>query len=262
MKNLHKPLIYTCIAMMIYSIVACAQALPMLSLKLDDMSSFNEQRGNWTIVGNVLMDPTVDVGHKTGPAENPITDGKHQAVTFEPGVGVLLNINSAEKKSHLVTKWKHGDIDISVEVMLPKGSNSGIYLQGRYEVQLFDSWGKENAIFLDMGGIYENFEKDPEKKFIGQAPLINASKAAGVWQTLKISFQAPRFDSNGKKISNAIFKSVELNGKKIQDQVELPWTTGAPIENNEKAKGPLMIQGDHGPVAFRNFRYRMLPDPK
>lgn len=260
MKNAIKPLAYIGMATIIISIVACTQVPPMMDLKFDDMSSFNKQNGNWSIVGNVSMDPTVDVGHKTGQGENLITDQMHQAVTFEPGVGILLNMNSAEKKSHLVTKWEHGDIDLITEVMLPKGSNSGIYLQGRYEVQLFDSWKVEDAKFLDMGGIYENFEKEPEKKFIGQAPLVNAAKAPGVWQTLKVSFQAPRFDSNGKKISNAIFKSVELNGKKIQDQVELPWTTGAPIENNETAKGPIKIQGDHGPVAFRNFRYRMLPD--
>ncbi len=260
MKNVLKSLAYTCIAVIICSVVACTQAPPMMDLKLDDMSSFNTQSGNWSIVGNVTMDPTVDVSHKAGSEEEPQTDVAHKAVTFEPGVGVLLNMNNAEKRSHLVTNWEHGDIDISVEVMLPKGSNSGIYLQGRYEVQLFDSWGKEKAIFSDMGGIYENFEKDPGKKFIGQSPLVNAAKEAGVWQTLKISFQAPRFDDNGNKISNATFKSVELNGQKIHDHVELPWTTGAPIENNETAKGPLMIQGDHGPVAFRNFSYRMLPD--
>lgn len=260
MKNSYKHLISECVAFIFCLTAVFAQDIPMNALKLDNMSSFHEQAGNWIIVGKVSMDPTVDVGHKTELGEDHKTDGVSQAVTYEPGDGVLLNMNSDEKKSQLVTNWKHGDIDLSVEVMLPKGSNSGIYLQGRYEVQLFDSWGVKDASFSDMGGIYENWEKKPDKKFTGKAPLVNAAKEPGMWQTLKISFRAPRFNSDGEKVANAIFISVELNGEKIHDHVEVPWPTGAPIENNEEPKGPLMIQGDHGPVAFRNIRYRLLPD--
>ena len=77
---------------------------------------------------------------------------------------------------------------------------------------------------------------------------------------MKISFRAPKFNEKGEKIANARFVSVELNGVKIHDNVEVPLPTGGPIENNEKETGPLLIQGDHGPVAFRNIKYRLMKE--
>lgn len=257
MKNLHKKFLSSCVAFMVCLSVSFAQEPPMKTLQLNDMSSFKDQAGNWFIVGDVSMNPNVDVHHKEGKKRRK---RKNQAVTYTPGEGVLLNINTKKKKSQLITTWEHGDIELEMEVMLPKGSNSGIYLQGRYEVQLFDSWGVEDAKFSDMGGIYRNWSQEPGKIYSGKAPLSNAAKAPGLWQTLKISFRAPRFNADGEKIANARFLSVVLNGVKIHDNIEVPLPTGGPIENNEQPTGPLMIQGDHGPVAFRNIRYRLLTD--
>ena len=185
-----------------------------------------------------------------------------QAVTFKQGQGILLNMNDETKKDNLVSTFEHGDIELELEVMIPKGSNSGIYLQGRYEIQLLDSWGVLDAKYSDIGGIYRNWEKEPGKIYMGKAPLSNPAKAPGLWQKMKISFRAPKFDSTGKKIANARFVSVELNGVKIHDNVEVPLPTGGPLENNEKPMGPLMIQGDHGPVAFRNINYRLMKEVK
>ncbi len=173
-----------------------------------------------------------------------------------------MNMNDETKKDHLVSTFEHGDIELELEVMIPKGSNSGIYLQGRYEIQLLDSWGVLDAKYSDIGGIYRNWEKEPGKIYMGKAPLSNPAKAPGLWQKMKISFRAPKFDSTGKKIANARFVSVELNGVKIHDNVEVPLPTGGPLENNEKPMGPLMIQGDHGPVAFRNINYRLMKEIK
>lgn len=239
-----------------------------------DMSDFRPQSGNWQIVGDVTMDPTVDIhahaeppaadtkkkNKKKSPAPLPATGNK--AVTFQPGTGILLNINDDVKKDNLVTLMEHGDIELEFEVMLPKGSNSGIYLQGRYEIQLFDSWGVKEPSFSDIGGIYRNWEIEKGKIYMGKAPLSNPAKAPGLWQKMRISFRAPKFNPAGEKIANARFISVELNGVKIHDNVEVPLPTGGPIENNEKATGPLLIQGDHGPVAFRNFRYRLMKEVK
>jgi hypothetical protein len=247
------------------------QQRDLQTVPLNDLSAFRSQSGNWRIVGDVVMDPTIDVhpeatakpaetakkGKKSRNAPEP---PKPRAVTYTDGTGILLNINDATKKDHLVTNLEHGDIEIELDVMLPKGSNSGIYLQGRYEVQLLDSWGVKNARYSDIGGIYRNWENEPGKIYMGKAPLTNAAKAPGLWQKMKISFQAPRFDANGKKIANARFNSVVLNGVKIHENVEVPLPTGGPLENNETAKGPLMIQGDHGPVAFRNIRYKLLKE--
>lgn len=241
-------------------------------LSLTDMSDFKSQAGNWQIVGEVAMDPTVDIHAHAEQAAAPEARKKNkkektttqpampQAVTFKPGTGILLNLNDNTRKDNLVTVFEHGDIELELEVMLPKGSNSGIYLQGRYEVQLFDSWGVKDASFSDIGGIYRNWETEKGKIYMGKAPLVNAAKAPGLWQKMKISFRAPRFNDKGEKVTNARFVSVELNGVKIHDNVEVPLPTGGPIENNEKATGPLLIQGDHGPVAFRNIQYRLMKE--
>lgn len=231
-----------------------------VTLSLEDLSGFNPQVGNWAVVGEVAMDPSVEVHPEEEPSKKSKKNKRTapQAVSFTDGTGILLNLNTPEKKDHLVTQWEHGDIELELEVMLPKGSNSGIYLQGRYEIQLLDSWGVKDPSFSDIGGIYRNWESDPEKAYMGKAPLINAAKAPGLWQSLKVAFKAPEFDEAGLKVENAKLLYVDLNGVRIHENVEIPRPTGGPIASNEVPRGPIMIQGDHGPVAFRNIRYRLL----
>ncbi len=126
--------------------------------------------------------------------------------------------------------------------MIPKGSNSGIYLMGEYEVQVLDSYGKETVGPGDMGGIY-----------VTAAPRKNACKKPGEWQKFVIEFQAPRF-AEGKKTANAKFLKVTLNGEVIHENVEAPKPTTSCLTGKEAPTGPLMLQGDHGPVAFRNLK--------
>ena len=245
----------------------------MKQLKYDDMSAFRDQAGNWFLVGDVLMNPTVDIhAHEEAPEpedtskkkrkkkkkKNAPPPPKPKAVIYEEGTGVLLNMNNDTKKDQLLTTWEHGDMIFETEVMIPKGSNSGIYLQGRYEVQLLDSWGVKSPRYGDIGGIYRNWETEPGQIYMGKAPFTNAAFAPGVWQHLKIAFKAPRFNEQGEKIANATFVYVDLNGIRIHENLEVPLPTGGPIEKNEVAKGPLMIQGDHGPVAFRNTKYQLM----
>ncbi len=228
-----------------------AQRQPMKSLPLDDLSAFQPQAGNWSVVGNVYMHPHID-----------IHDDASRAVRAEPGAGILLNQNDDSLRDQLLTKLKHGDVILDLEVMLPKGSNSGIYLQGRYEVQLLDSWGVQQPTYGDIGGIYRNWPNDVYPDYLGKAPLSNAAKAPGLWQHMRIAFQAPRFDADGRKVQNAKMVYVDLNGVRIHENVEIPAPTGGPVELNEVPQGPLMIQGDHGPVAFRNIRYQLMePQP-
>ena len=138
---------------------------------------------------------------------------------------------------------KYGDSKIQLELMIPKGSNSGIYVMGEYEVQVFDSHGKTKLGGGDMGAIY------------GAAPpSVNACKAPGEWQQYEIVFRAPRLDASGKKAANARFESVRLNGQLIQKDVEMKGPTPGGLTGQEAAAGPLMFQGDHGPVAYRNIK--------
>jgi hypothetical protein len=161
----------------------------------------------------------------------------------------------------LYTKQKFGDVDVHLEFLIPKGSNSGIKLHGHYEIQIIDSFGKADDKMQgdDCGGIYPRADSKAGYKHIdhGIAPKVNASKAPGEWQTLDISFLAPRFDKDGKKIVNARLPKVVLNGKTIHEDVELKTPTGDRWVNPEMAEGPIMLQGDHGPVAFRNVNVRL-----
>ncbi len=216
--------------------------LPMNTLSLDDLSGFKPTGSNWQIAGDVNANLNQDNVLKT-------TKGK----------GILVNLPDQKNKSELVFSFEHADINLDLEFMMAKGSNSGIYLQGRYEVQLLDSWGKKNPYFGDCGGIYERWDDTkPEgrKGYQGVPPRTNASFAPGLWQHMEISFQAPRFDASGNKISNAKFLKVLLNGVIIHENVEVTGPTRGAAFPDEKTPGPILIQGDHGPVAFRNIRYR------
>ncbi|MBI1791020.1 MAG: DUF1080 domain-containing protein, partial [Acidobacteria bacterium] len=89
-------------------------------------------------------------------------------------------------------------------------------------------------------------------------PSRNASRRPGEWQSYQIWFRAPRFDSSGKKAENARFVRVLYNGLSVQDKVELEGPTRAHLNLPEAAVNPIMLQGDHGAVAFRNIYIRPL----
>jgi hypothetical protein len=117
--------------------------------------------------------------------------------------------------------------------------NCGIYLQGRYEVQVLDSYGLKSRS-NDCGAIYEI-----------AAPLVNACKAPTVWQSYDIDFQAPVY-KDGTRIKPAII-SVIQNGEVVQDHVAAPVTTRGGLDNDFSKPGPIFLQ-DHGnPVQFRNI---------
>jgi hypothetical protein len=142
----------------------------------------------------------------------------------------------------IYSKAKFGDCRIELEVMVPQGSNSGIYVMGEYEVQVLDSFGKQKMGSGDMGAIYGGF-----------APPVNASKKPGEWQQYVIEWQAPKFNAAGKKTANARFLKVELNGQVLHKDLEMPGPTPGGVTGKEAPAGPLMFQGNHGPVAYRNI---------
>ena len=112
--------------------------------------------------------------------------------------------------------------------------------------------------FADMGGIYQRWDEKRgagNEGYEGTAPRLNASRAPGLWQHLDIVFRAPRFDGK-RKIANARFTKVVLNGVIVQENVEVTGPTRAAAFQDEQPTGPLMIQGDHGPIAVRNIQYK------
>jgi hypothetical protein len=148
--------------------------------------------------------------------------------------GVLVNEVFQEKgKPHtkygnLRTDQVFEDFNLTLEVRVPKGGNSGVYIRGIYEVQVVDSYGKP----LDphnMGAIYSRIK-----------PTVSAEKPAGEWQTMDITF-----------VDRHV--TVILNGKKILDNQPIPGCTGGALWSDVTRPGPIYLQGDHTGIEYRNI---------
>ena len=165
--------------------------------------------------------------------------------------GVMLAVTG---QGPVLSKQEFGDMQLHVEFAtptVPQGSgqgrgNSGVYMQARYEVQVLDSFENETYANGQCGAIY------------GQhAPLVNASRQPGEWQSYDIVFRGARYDEAGKKTLNATM-TVLHNGVLIQDHSEVTGITTAAMNQEGPSKGPLYLQ-DHGnPVRYRNVWVREL----
>ena len=185
----------------------------------------SKEKSNWT-VGKATLN---------SQSPNQLTVAESQGEQAE-----LINAKNGGVDIYTEKKW--GDCTIELELMVPQRSNSGVYVMGEYEIQVLDSYGKERVGPGDIGGIYG-----------GAAPKKNASKKPGEWQKFVIDFQAPRFEGD-KKVANAKFLKITLNGEVIHENVEMKGVTPTGVTGKEAATGPLMFQGDHGAVAFRNIK--------
>ncbi len=176
------------------------------------------------------------------PAVSP-TDPK-MLIMSDPRGDAMVNLARRHGDSlDLYSLEKYGDCHIELEVMVPQDSNSGIYVMGEYEVQVLDSWGHAQLNNGDMGAVY------------GAAPPpVNACKRPGEWQKYVIDWQAPKFDASGRKLANAVFRKIELNGQMLHQDLVMPGPTPGGVTGQEAPTGPLMFQGNHGPVAYRNIR--------
>jgi hypothetical protein len=170
---------------------------------------------------------------------------KGSAMTCKPGSGSIM------------TKEMFGDMQIHIEFATPKADadaglksqargNSGVYIQGRYEVQVLDSYQNETYPDGQCGAVYKQ-----------HAPLVNVCRAPGEWQTYDIVFTASKFDGAGKKTANARVTVIH-NGVLIQNNAEITGPTGGAIGEDETKPGGLMLQ-DHGNfVQYRNIWVRKL----
>jgi hypothetical protein len=224
------------IAMVLALAVGQAEAK---EVRLDGLDAW-KKTGEWKEIGDATLDEKND-----------------RRLTGKPGTGAIYN-GPKGKSIDVLSKDEFGDCELHVEFMVPKGSNSGVYLMGRYEIQVFDSWGVEKPEHSDCGGIYQRWKDD--KGYEGRPPRVNASKKPGEWQSFDITFKAPRFDASGKKTENAKFVKVVHNGKVVHENESLSGPTRASHWEDEKPTGPIMLQGDHGPVAFRNIKVKKLAE--
>jgi hypothetical protein len=204
-----------------------------------DLGAWQDPAG-WQVAKSVTLDP-----------QNP------RKLTVEPGEGVLISLGRGKD---LLSKQTFTDVEVHAEFLIARESNSGVKLMGLYEIQIIDrpAVPPEKLTGDFTGGIYPRAEPPPSFRHIdrGFPPLVYAAKPAGEWQTLDIAFTAPRFAADGKKIANAEFVKVLLNGRLVQQGRDVGSPTGHAHIKKEVATGPLMLQGDHGPVAFRDVRVR------
>jgi len=157
----------------------------------------------------------------------------------------------------IVTKKEFGDCQLHIEWATPEQvegegqgrGNSGIFLQGRYEIQVLDSWQNKTYYNGQAGAVYSQY-----------APLVNVSKKPGEWQSYEIIYRAPRFDEKGAVVKPATITILQ-NGVLVQDHVEIQGPTAQkppPKYEPHSLKQPLSLQ-DHGnPVRYRNVWIREL----
>lgn len=171
-------------------------------------------------------------GQPDSPAEWAIDQGD---LVIRPGTGSLDS------------KRRFRDFQLHLQFMLPDqgNSNSGVYLLGRYEIQIINSYGRPP----DKGGCGSIYQL--------HAPPQNASLEPGAWQTFDILFRAPRLDGDGKQLEPARI-SVVHNGVWLHDDVAVETGTGAAREKPLVAEGPIQLQDHGGQVRFRNLWARPL----
>jgi hypothetical protein len=182
---------------------------------------------------------------RDGKAPGWELDPKEKTVTVVPGTGDIVSTRT------------FGDAQLHVEFMEPSTNgegqdrgNSGVYLHGRYEVQVLDSYKNETYPDGQCGAIYKQY-----------VPLVNACRQPGQWQTYDILFHPAQLDGSGHRTRNGRVTVIH-NGVLIQDGVELKGPTGGAIGQEETATGPLLLQEHGHRVKYRNIWLRNLSESK
>ena len=178
-----------------------------------------------------------------GKAEDLRNNWYARRSTNPPGWTVDEKGVATPNHCDITSKQEFGDCYLHVEFCEPMqgDGNSGVGMEGRYEIQILNSYGKKPEAH-ECGAFYSQ-----------TPPRVIASKPAGEWQTFDIFFRTPRFDAGGKLVEKAR-ATVYQNGILLHENGEIRGPTGIQYGDfkGEVPKGPIVLQGDHGPVQFRN----------
>ena len=227
-------------------IILFVVSTPLLSADENNFSAWHNS-DKWDMAGEATLNP----------------DNSKRFIG-KPSTSVLINGKEGKCPSLVTKRRDYRDVEVHVEFMVAKGSNSGVIFHGNYEIQILDSYGIKKLTAGHCGGVYPRAESKPTYHHIdkGSPPRVNAAKPPGQWQTMDIIFQSPRFDKEGKKTAHARFVTVVHNGKVIQEDVEVPYACGPNWDRKQYPQGPIIIQGDYGPIAIRNVRIKEINTPE
>lgn len=208
---------------------AIPATLPKQDLPLQDLSAFASPGTAWGVAGNAF-------------ASTRGTD-----FSADEGTGALVCTNESNTRTTLSTQMEHGDLEMDLKFLLPKDGQAQLWLQGRYAIQLEDTWGKDSQ---RCGMLLGSTSADDLL-----AP-VNASRAPGLWQHLSLYFEAPRVDAAGKKLSNAKLHYLRLNGYTLLENVEITAPSAGASSSDEVAEAPLVFASVQGATAFKDIRYK------
>lgn len=192
------------------------------NIALNDLSVFQTVPQQWNLVGDITYDL-----YKTNKSK------------ITRGTGVLTHRPDGKSESILISKQEYHNLGIEFEFMLAKGSQTTLYLQGRYAVPLNDSWSNDEW---------------------ATNTRMNVCRAPGLWQKMQVFFQAPKFSTSGSKIDNARLMKVVYNGVTIRENIEISEpSTNSPLKG-ESATGPWMFSAT-GAIALKNIHYLEFESP-
>lgn len=175
------------------------------------------------------------------------------------GSGILVSSGDGGT-ADLFSRAELGSCELYLEFCLPVESSSGVYLLGQYGIQIADSYGvpDDELTHDSCGGVDARWNAETRTPYGGHRPRTNAALPAGEWQALDVVFRAPRFDESGRKVANARFERVALNDVLIHEHVECTGPARGAWSDVDRPRGPLRLQGDRGPVAYRDVRMRTI----
>ena len=188
-----------------------------------------------------------------GAAEVELDPADDRDLWAKRGSGNLASWGDG-RTGDLFSRADLGSCELYLEFLIPAESSSGIYLLGNYEIEIADTneLSDDELTPESCGGIPAG------PGFDGRRPLTNAALPFGEWQTLELTFRAPRFDDDGRKVANARFERVVLNDALVHEDVECTGPTRGALSDVEAARGPLRLEGSRGPVAFRDVRVKTI----
>lgn len=226
--------------LLVLALPAIARPQASNETQFNSLASFERPDNVWSEVADVITAPP-----------------KFESFKKTSGSGIIL-AEADKKESYLTTKTTFGDTEMEFDFLVGKGTKASVLLQGRYRLNLSDSWAQLDPSFNRMGGLARHNKQD-SSGFSGEAPLVNVAKAPGLWQHVRLRFKAPQF-GNGSKTTNAVLEDVYINGCLVQQNVELQGTSAGALSAKEESTGPITFSCSSGTLAIKNLKaYKPAP---